>query len=145
MKIIYLLLLIIFVAGCGELETSERKESDTFTSVLASREPEDFTPEFDGIRKSEVFIGIVPQIKPGIELFLEDEEEEIKDQDSTNDIVEINEETTETEELGPEFKKVGHYGSEDCRGLIFRKNFEVSFLYVFEDCKRNRTKQIVRK
>ena len=43
------------------------------------------------------------------------------------------------------FKLTGSYGTKECPGKIYRKDFIESHMYVFEDCKSNRVVQIVRK
>lgn len=48
-------------------------------------------------------------------------------------------------EFNESFVLKGTYGEVGCPGKIYRKDFEVSYLYVFVDCKNNMIKQIVRK
>lgn len=138
MKILLILFSLILI-GCN----GERERSLTYTSRISDKNiadaGEDFVPEFNKVRKSEVFIAIEPDIESEIDPLLEE-------QGITQDIIERAEEYTQNMEsindinLDDGFRLVGHYSEDGCLWKIYKKEFEVSYLYIHVDCEGNRIK-----
>lgn len=136
MKLSYLLLLILLI-GCGD---PVRERRTTHTGVIGAAEgSKDFIPEFDNVRKSEVFIAIEPEVESEIDPLL-------KEQGLTQDIIERSEEYTRNMvpindiNLDDGFRLVGHYGEDGCLWKIYKKEYEVTWLYIHVDCNGNRIK-----
>ena len=130
--------LILILTGCN----GERESPITYTGKLvngAAGSNEDFVPEFDNVRKSEVFVEIKPEVEPEVD-------KDLEEQGLTQDIIERSEEYTQNMEslndinLDDGFRLVGHYGEDGCLWKIYKKEFEVSYLYIHVDCEGNRIK-----
>ena len=132
------LLLLIFLIGCGE---PVRERSTAHTSKLTDRDiaNENFVPEFDKVRKSEIFVAIEPDIEPESSNYLEE-------QGLTQDIIERSKnysppyKSVYDIDLDDGFKYVGRYIEDGCLVKMHKKSYRVRDLFIHIDCKGNRIK-----
>ena len=120
MKILIIFLSLILL-GCN----GERENSATHTGLIinaAAYADKDFVPEFDNVRKSELFIEIKPEIKY--------EAKRVDEYDLPVKKI----------DLDNGFRHTGNYVEDGCAWKIYKKGFEVSWLYIHVDCKGNRLK-----
>ena len=138
MKILYLLGLILFVIGCGELENPGNKRKDVFTSSITGREPEVFTPNFDEVKKRQIEI----KVKPEFNILGEEAD---KEPELTQDIIERSaryDPNLPVNEINLDigFRSVGSYTEDGCLVTMYKKEYKVTWLYIHVDCKGNRIK-----
>ncbi|MCK5612204.1 hypothetical protein KAR91_60595 [Candidatus Pacearchaeota archaeon] len=138
MKVLIILFSLILIGCNGEKERSSAYTSK-FTDRIVGEISEDFVPEFDNVRKSELFVDIKPEIEPEID-------KSLSDHGFAQDIIGRNVGYTQNMEpvndinLDDGFRLVGHYGEDGCLWKIYKKEYEVSWLYIHVDCEGNRLK-----
>lgn len=135
MKAIAVAMLLVFLAGCnGEIE----KRTPVKPAVKTMQIQDTKTQEVPLVLKETVKLNVKP-ILPEVELEPDPEPEVAGDAEFV-----LSGQKKEYK-LDPGFREVGHYGENGCEGTIWRKEYQVSWLYVFVDCKNNAVKQLVRK
>ena len=142
MRLIPIIIFIVLFSGCnGELEHPVQKVINVQAVQIKEVKKipkEKFKPVFNKKRQiaEEEFLPLKEEKEPEL----------------TDDIIQRSEKYNELMtplrgiNLDDGFKEVGNYGIKTgCPSKIYRKDYEVSYLYIFMDCKNNHTKQIVRK
>ncbi len=128
MRIIFIFS-IIFLINCNGEKVGEINP--------INQNIEKFFSELNEVKKPEIFITS--------KLEIENETEEPLGLEELRELEELEELLKQEFGLDEGFELKGHYGEKGCEGRIYRKEYQVSWLYAFVDCKNNIVKQLVRK
>ncbi len=133
MKTFYLLALIIILSGCGERVNPERE-----TSYGIDRSDDEFIPVFGVEKKHDAKYAVLSALNNGV----------IKSTQNSGLVRKINKRSVLYEpdlpvnmiNLDIGFYYVGRYVEDGCTTKMYKKEYEISWLYIHVDCKGNRSK-----
>ena len=123
-------LMTVFLIGCnGEIETPRQEVTSKINDVIVVRSNnDDFTPVFDEVKKRQIQVKISPEI--------------LEDKEITQDIIERSAAYEPVGEINLDngFRYVGQYYEDECWTKMYKKEYEVTWLYIHVDCNGNRSK-----
>lgn len=130
MKAFYLLALIIIFTGCGELENPGQEASNLSNIKIRGQ----FIPNFSAVKKNDAKTvlnrGVIESVrKPrpvqGINI-----KSALYESNLPVNMINL--------DIG--FYYVGRYIEDGCLTKMYKKEYEISWLYIHVDCKGNRSK-----